>query len=93
MPANVPIFGIIPKHAVLINVNEKNIPNQNPAKEKAYNSMLMNLQVKVAPVLVKKSVKYNVRVIFHRLYSSKLCYSDFKQFLRIFHTFFTAEFL
>ena len=34
MPANVPIFGIIPKHTVLINVNEKNIQNENPTKEK-----------------------------------------------------------
>ena len=72
-----PIFGVIPKHAVLINVNEKNIPNKNPTKEKEYNSMSMNLQVKVAHVLAEKSAKYNVRVIFHHLYSSKLFYSGF----------------
>ena len=29
MPANKLIFGIIPKHVVLININEKNIPNEN----------------------------------------------------------------
>ena len=27
-------LAIIPKHAVLINVNEKNITNENPAKKK-----------------------------------------------------------
>ena len=90
MPANVTIFGIIPKHAVLINVNEKNIPNENPAKEKEYNSMSMNLQVKVAHVLAKKSVKYNVREVFHNLYSSKLCYSGFytisKNISNVFHS-------
>ena len=90
MPANVTISGIIPKHAVLINVNEKNIPNENPAKEKEYKSMSMNLQVKVAHVLAKKSVKYNMRVIFHRLYSSKLCYSGFytisKNISNVFHS-------
>ena len=37
----------------------------------------MNLQVKLAHVLAKRSVKYNMRVIFHRLYSSKLFDSDF----------------
>ena len=68
MAANVPIFGIIPKHAVLINVNEKNITSENPTKEKEYNSISMNLQVKVAHVLAKESIKYNVRVIFHRLF-------------------------
>ena len=84
------------KHAVLINVNEKHIPNENPAKEKEYNSISMNLQVKVAHVLAKKSVKYNVRVIFHRLYSSKLCYSGFytisKNISNVFHSRVFVEF-
>ena len=70
-------FGIFPKHAILINVNEKNIPNENPTKEKQYNLISMNLQGKVAHVLANESVKYNVRVIFHRLYSSQLFYSGF----------------
>ena len=43
MPGNVPIFGIIPKHAFLISVNEKNIPRENPSKEKEYNLISMNL--------------------------------------------------
>ena len=77
MPANVPMFGIIPKQAVLINVNKKNIQNKNPTKEKEKSLRSMNLQVKLAHVLAKRSVKYNMRVIFHRLYSSKLFDSDF----------------
>ena len=77
MPANVPIFDIITKHAVLINLNEKNIPSENPTKEKEYNSISMNLQVKVAHDLAKTNVKFNMTVIFHRLYFSKLCYSGF----------------
>ena len=93
MPANVPVFGTIPKHAVLINVNEKNIPNENPAKEKEYNSISVNLQVKVAHVLPKKSVKYNVRVIFHRYILADFFTQTFIRFLRIFRTFFIAEFL
>ena len=90
MPANMPIFGIIPNHFVLINVNEKNILNKNPAKEKECNSISMNLQVKVVHVLAKKSVKYNVREVFHHLYSSKLCYSGFytisKNISNVFHS-------
>ena len=77
IPANVPILGIILKHNVLINVNEKNIQNENPTKIKEKNSISMNLQVKVAHVLAKKSVNHNVRVIFHRLYTSKLFDSGF----------------
>ena len=37
----------------------------------------MNLEVKVAHVLAKKSVKYNVRIIYHCLYTNKLFYSAF----------------
>ena len=91
-----PIFGIIPKHVVLINVKEKNIQNENPAKEKEYNSIPMNLQVKVAHVLAKNSVKCNMRVILHRLYSSKLCCSGFyaisKNILNVFHSKVFVEF-
>ena len=90
MPANVPIFGIIPKHTVLINVNEKNIQNENPTKEKEKNSISMNLQVKVTHVLARKSVKYNVRIIFHCLYISKLFNSGFdtisKNISNVFHS-------
>ena len=80
MPANVPIFGIIPKHAILVNLNKnkKDMPSENPTKEKKYNSISMNFQVKVAHVLAKTSVKYNMTAIFHCLYSSKLCYSGFQ---------------
>ena len=77
MPANVPMFGIIPKHAVLINASKKNIQNKNPTKEKEKSLRSMNLQVKLAHVLAKRSVKYNMRVIFHRLYSSTLFDSGF----------------
>ena len=77
MPANVPMFGIIPKHAVLINASKKNIQNKNPTKEKEKSLRSMNLQVKLARVLAKRSVKYNMRVIFHRLYSSTLFDSGF----------------
>ena len=41
---------------------------QKSTKEKEYNSMSMNLQVKVAHYLAKKSVKYNMTVIFHRFW-------------------------
>ena len=34
MPTNVPIFDIIPKHAVLINIKENNIQNENPTKKR-----------------------------------------------------------
>ena len=37
----------------------------------------MNLQVKVAHVLAKKSVKYSMTVILNHLYSSNPCYSGF----------------
>ena len=43
MPANVLIFGITPKYTILImNVNKKNIPNENLAKEKEYNLISIN---------------------------------------------------
>ena len=46
--------------------------------------------MKVAHVLAKKSVKYNVRVIFHRLYTSKLFDSGFdtisKNISNVFHS-------
>ena len=71
------LFDIILKHTILNNLNKKNTPRENPTKAKEYNSKSMNLQVKVARVLVKESVKYNMTVIFHYLYSSKLCYSGF----------------
>ena len=49
----------------------------------------MNLQVKVAHVLMK-SVKYNVRVILYHLYSNKLFYSGFykisKNISNVFHS-------
>ena len=70
-------FGIIPRHAILININKKNIQNENPTNEKEENSISMNLEVKVAHVLAKKSVKYNVRIIYHCLYTNKLFYSAF----------------
>ena len=37
----------------------------------------MNLKVKVAHVIAKRRVKYNMTVVFHCLYSSKLFYPGF----------------
>ena len=67
MPLNVPIFNIIQEHVVLINLNEKNMQRENPTKEKEYNSISMNLQVKVAHVLAKKSVLQTLLLRFLRL--------------------------
>ena len=41
MATNVPIFGIIPKRVVSVSLNKKNIPSENPTKEKDYNSILI----------------------------------------------------
>ena len=41
MATNVPIFGIIPKRVVSVSQNKKNIPSENPTKEKDYNSILI----------------------------------------------------
>ena len=41
MATNVPIFGIIPKRIVSVSLNKKNIPSENPTKEKDYNSILI----------------------------------------------------
>ena len=41
MATNVPIFCIIPKRIVSVNLNKKNIPSENPTKEKDYNSILI----------------------------------------------------
>ena len=60
-----------------LNLNKKNTLSENPTKVKEYNSISINLQVKVAHVLAKKSVKYNMTVIFHHLYSRIFCYSGF----------------
>ena len=74
----------------------KEYTERKSSKKKEYNSISMNLQVKVAHVLAKKSVKYNMRVIFHRLRSSKLCYSGFytisKTISNVFHSRVFVEF-
>ena len=41
MATNVPIFGIIPKRVVSVSLNKKNMPSENPTKEKDYNSILI----------------------------------------------------
>ena len=76
MPANADFWYNSKAHR-LNQCKQKEYTEQKSNKRNEYNSISMNLQVKVVHVLAEKSVKYNVRVIFHHLYSSKLFYSGF----------------
>ena len=79
----------------------------NQCKQKEYAKLKSNkrkrektdyneLKVKVAHVLVKKSVEYNVRVMFHHFYTSKLFDSGFdtisKNISNVFHSRVFVEF-